>query len=275
MKIYQISEILKKLDNCIINNLPFSHIRFGDGGIKFIHAVLFNDVEQLKIITKKEGIPYSKIDEIFEMWGYVSRRADFIDCPEVYFDGQFWPRMKGESKYMNQKTSDKMVMWKTLYRSAEFDNENYCNPESNYLMLLRDVFKKNLFDIMKNRKLCIITARPEVKEVLIEKGYDVDVIKIVGHYQDQYTNSFGEVIIKIYEMAKNYDLFMISAGELGRIYSGYIKEHGGRCVDIGFVTEFFLGEELHPRLKMFMKRSEDNPLELELTEKGKLFQKFI
>jgi hypothetical protein len=274
MKVYSINEILSKLEFCIDNKLPFSHIRFGDGGIKYLHAVLFNDIEQLKIICNKEGIPYSRIDEIFELWGYYSRKANFIDSPEVYFDGKFWPRMKGIGKTMNQKTSDKMKIWKLLYRNSEFYNENYCNPESNYLMILKNVFDKNLLEIMQNKKICVITAKPKIYDVL-ENHYDIDVVEIVGHYQNQYKKSFNNTILYIKEKAKSYDLFLVAAGELGRIYSGYIKECGGRCIDIGFVIEFWLGEEIHPRLQMFMKRSETNFMELELTDDGKKFKKFL
>jgi len=32
MKIYNVGEILSNLENCIEYKLPFSHIRFGDGG---------------------------------------------------------------------------------------------------------------------------------------------------------------------------------------------------------------------------------------------------
>jgi hypothetical protein len=275
MKIYTIAEILTKLNKCVEENKSFSHIRFGDGGIKFLHAVLFNDIDQLKIIVKKEGIPYTMINEVFELWGYYTRRADFIDCPEVYFGDKFWPRMRGVGKSMTQKTAERMSMWKLLYRNAEFDNENYCNPESNYLMLLRDTFKFNLIDFMKGKKIGIITAKPEIGEFLREKDFDVDVVGIVGHYQDQYNNSFHNVISIIEKDAKKYDVWLTAAGELGRLYTGYIKECGGRAVDIGFVIEFWLGEELHNRLTMFMNRSPYNQLEIELTEKGKMFKEFI
>jgi hypothetical protein len=61
---------------------------------------------------------------------------------------------------------------------------------------------------------------------------------------------------------------LVAAGELGRIYSGLIKESGGRAVDIGFVLEYWLGQDIHPRLTHYMHRSEKNHLELELTEEG-------
>ena len=67
----------------------------------------------------------------------------------------------------------------------------------------------------------------------------------------------------------------MAAGELGRLYSGIIKENGGRCIDIGFVVEFWLGSKLHDRLKAFMKRSEDNYLEAKLHNRGLEFRRYI
>jgi len=272
MKIYTIEEILNKLENCIIYRKSFSHIRFGDGGIKFLHSILYGDADQLKIIVKKEGLPRSEIVKIFELWGYYSRRADFIDTPEVYFSEKFWPRLRKPTKGITDKTAARLMMWEELYNSSEFDNENYCNPESNYLMVLRREGKRNLLDVMKDRKICIITVFPGVKQAL--KDYNIDILKIAGHYENQYENSFKNAVSIIKRTANQYDLWLVAAGELGRIYSGLIKEHGGRTIDIGFVIEFFLGHQLHPRLRLFMERSL-NPLELKLTNEGKKYDKYI
>ena len=273
MKIYKIEEILKKLENCIEYKIPFSHIRFGDGGIKYLHAVLFNDQDQLKTIIKKEGIPKTKILEVFELWGYYARKADFIDTPEVYYQDNFWPRVKGPGKSINPKTNERMLMWRELYDRAEFFNENYCNPESNYLMITKIKGNKTLVDIMKNRKIAVITAKPEVKNPL--RKFDPTIIKIVGHYENQYKNSFTQVVEQIENTAKNYDFWLVAAGELGRIYTGLIKEHGGRAVDIGFVAEYWLGEGIHPRLTSYLRQNWNNSLELYLTYVGKKYEDYI
>jgi GT-D fold-like domain len=275
MKIYKINEMLNRLEECIKEDIPFSHLRFGDGGIKFLHSILYRDLEQLRIISRKEGIPIENVGEIFNLWGYYSRRADFIDTPEVYFTDEFWDRMRTPQKYITKKTENRMLMWKELYLSAEMDNDNYCNPESNYLMILDNVYFKNIFNLMKNRKMCLITAKPEVNLQLRAAGFNVDIIRIVGHYRDQYKNSFKQVMAYIQDHARDYDFWMVAAGELGRIYSGYIKEKGGRTIDIGFVAEFWRGEEVHPRLQTYLIRSEENKLCLHLTEEGKKYEEFI
>jgi len=270
---YKVEDILMKLENCIKYRIPFSHIRFGDGGIKFIDAALNADHNQMRVIIKKEGLPPDEIAEIFELWGYYARHADFIDTPEVYFNDTFWPRLKGPTKQINEQTKIKMLEWETLYYSAEFDNDNYCNPESNYLMVLRRPGRKNLLDLMKRRRVCLITAKPEVGKSL--NKFNVDIVEIVGHYENQYKHSFKKVVDIIKNTAREYDFWMVAAGELGRLYSGIIKKEGGRTVDVGFVSEFWTGKRIHPRLTAFMKRSDCNPLELKLTELGLTFEEYI
>lgn len=273
MKIYRVGEILDHLDHCIRYKKSFSHIRFGDGGIKFIHSVINKDIEQLNLIIKKEGLPREQILEIFKLWGYYARKANYIDSPEVYFTGEFWPRVKKRGKSINPDTEYKMRIWREFYSRAEFDNERYCNPESNCLMVLDIPNRTNLFDVMKNRKMCIITANPEVKEILPD--YDVDVIPIVGQWENQHQNSFIKVVNKIKIDARKYDFWLIAAGELGRIYSGIIKENGGRSIDIGFVIEYWLSGYLHPRFYEFAQISISNKLKMVLTQEGKKYEKYI
>lgn len=273
MKIYTVQEILDKLDWCIRYKIPFSHIRFGDGGIKFMHCVLFKDVKQLEIIIKKEGLPPYKIVEIFELWGYYARRADFIDTPEVYYNGTFWPRIKKPNRSINKQTDKKMRMWKYLYENSEIINKNYCNPESNCLMILDIPGRRNIFDLMKNRKICIVGTDPNIKHVLVD--YDIDIIEIVGQWKNQYKNSFRDVVRKIKLTAKKYDFWIISAGELGRIYTGMIKEEGGRAIDLGFVVDYWLNGYLHPRFYTFINSSLSNKLELRLTNEGKKYLESI
>jgi len=276
MKIYRVGEILLKLENCIENDIPFSHIRFGDGGLKYMSAVLTGDVNNLYKILKKEGLPFNRIVEILDMWGYYARRADFVDTPQVYIDGYFWPRVRDEERRISDSTQRKLIGWRDLYSRCEIDNENYCNPESNYLMTIRfDKNRRNILDVMKHRRVCIITAIPEIKESLRSFDYDVDVIEIVAQYENQYKNSFEDVVSQISERATEYDFWLTAGGELGRIYSGLIKEYGGRTIDIGFVIEFWIGHDLHPRLNPFLIRNPNNYLETILNDKGKAFRRYL
>lgn len=274
MKIYKVDEILSKLKNCIEYKLPFSHIRFGDGGIKLLHALYYNDVEQLLLISKREGIPMEKIVYISELWGYYARRADFIDTPIVYFNDEFWPRLRAKEKHITEKTLERLLMWDELYYNSEFDNNKFCNPESNYLMILNNK-EPNLLDIMKKKKIALITAKPNVRSTFRDFKMNVDIIEIVGHFQNHYEKSFSQTVEYINDTVTAYDLWLVAAGELGRLYTGIIKEKGGRAVDVGFVAEFWTGLSLHPRLQPFMVRNPDNFMEIILTEEGKKFERFI
>jgi len=269
--INKIRNILTHLDNSIRFKQPFSLIRFGDGGIKVIHAFIFNDREQLVTISKKEGIPLGKYPMLMNGWAQAATYADYIDTQEMYFDGRFWPRVRTAKKGMTKKTKERMEMWSDLYGRVEFKNYNYCNPESNYLSVIRVDGWRNILDIMKGRKVCIITAKPKIKSVLLDRGYDVEVVKIVGHYKNQYKNSYDKTMEYIEQNANSYDLFLCCAGELGRIYSGHIKKCGGRCFDLGYIAEFWCGESIHPRLKPFLIRSINNFLELKLTDFGRRY----
>jgi hypothetical protein len=269
--IYKIEDILNKLENCINFKLPFSHIRFGDGGIKFIHSLLYNDLDQLGGIAKKEGLPRRSLVEILELWGYYARQADFIDTPEVYYTGEFWPRIKKPGKPINSETDEKMRDWVDLYQRAEFDNDNYCNPESNCLLILKRDGKRSLIDFMKRKKICCITAKPEIKYIFPT----MDIVEIVGQWKNQYSHSFKEVVKIIKATANDYDFWLVAAGELGRIYSGLIKEHGGRCLDIGFVIEFWLTGYIHPRFHLFVNKCLNDNLHLVLTDEGKRYEQYI
>ncbi len=275
MKIYTIKEILDKLENCIEYNIPFSHIRFGDGGIKFIHSILCDDIPQLKQIIRKEGIPKEKLKEVYGLWSYYARNADFIDTPEVYFTDEFWDRTRAPGKSITPKTEHRLRLWKGLYDRAKFFNENYCNPESNYLMIAQIRGNKTLLDVLKWKKVAVITTRPNIKSALFNNDIDADIYKIVKHYQNHYKNSFRLIIDIIEKFATDYDCWLVAAGELGRIYTGTIKEKGGRAVDIGFVADFWDGDDIHPRLQSYLMRSKRNPLELELTFVGKKYEEFI
>ena len=76
MRIYKIDEILDRLQTCIDFKIPFSHIRFGDGGIKFIHSIIKKDIEQLNIIVDKEGDLFSAHCLEFDLVGEGSSIED-------------------------------------------------------------------------------------------------------------------------------------------------------------------------------------------------------
>jgi len=133
--------------------------------------------------------------------------------------------------------------------------------------------KKNLIKIMQNRKICCISTWDEVPESLSE--YQVDMVKICGHHENQYAHSFDKVIQIIRNKANEYDLWLVAAGELGRLYTGFIKEKGGRALDIGFVIDFWSDRMIPDRLLNFIQFSYRNLLEFELTPMGKTYERYL
>ena len=274
VKINSVKEIFNDLENCIKNKKPFSLIRFGDGMLKIIFSILYNNSQSIKTICEKEGLPEGEeLLKIFELWGYYARKANYIDSPEVYFSNTFWSRTGKGGRKISRGTKNKLLKWKELYYNSEFDNENYCNPEINFLMLIKMGYRKTLLDMMKKRKVCMITNYPKVIDKF--KDYNIKIVEIVGKYNNQFYCSFKKVIKKIEEKANDYDLWIVSAGELGRVYTGLIKECGGRAFDIGSVVEFWLREEIPIRLKPYIKMDPNNSKQIKLYKEGKKYGDYL
>ena len=271
MKLFKTKEILKELRDSIKNKSPFSLLRFGDGGPKLIHSIIYNDIKQLKSICKREGIPESKILEVLELWGKYARQANFIDFPGIYFTDEFWGKYKKDFKHISEKTVERMMMWEDLYSRAEFDNDRFCNPEINYLLCLKFPNKSNLIGLLKNKKICCISTYNEFKI----KSLDITPLKIVGHFENQYENSFDKVMSFIDTHANSFDIFLVCAGELGRIYTGYIKQQGGRALDFGFVIDYWMTGFIPERIANFMNQNENNSLEFKLNTTGETYSKFL
>lgn len=260
---YKVDYILDKLQNAINNKVPFSLIRFGDGGLKLIYYFLTDEKNELRKISEKEGIPLRKMREVLEAWRFFANSADFIDSPQCYFEG-FWDRYKLLGEKRSKKSYSLLRNWDIIYSLIGIENKNFCNPEINFLSILN--FKNNLFDLLKNRKICCITNHDNIQNFLNISGIEVEVIKIVGWYQNHF-DYFKETIDKINNYINmDFDLFLIGAGELGRIYTGYIKFLGGRAFDLGSVFDFWVCGTIPLRLKIFLEIDPDNTLMVKLSE---------
>jgi len=275
MKINKVEYILNKLGESIKLCKPFNLIRLGDGGIKIFHSIIFKDKGQLDSIIEREGLPRNKMDDMLKLWTKFLNEATYIDTPDVYYNGKFWPRYKKGTTPISKRTDIRMRMWKRLYSEFGIKNTKYCNPEFNYLSCIKRENKINLFDILKDRKIMCITTRNEIINILKPISKRVGVKKIVGHNENQYEKSFKRVIDFIESRANNYDLWLVSAGELGRIYTGLIKNLGGRALDTGFVIDYWCTGYIHPRLRRFIKQNPDNKLEFLLTDAGNEYERFI
>lgn len=58
----------------------------------------------------------------------------------------------------------------------------------------------------------------------------------------------------IKEKSSQYDLFLIGAGLLARVYCGEVKRNGGRVFDSGRLFDFWSGKrDIRGRSKWFLK----------------------
>lgn len=272
IRVFKTKAILNILSIAINNNKPFGLVRFGDGTIKAIHAFLNKDEQQLKDISFQEGIPIMMFDKIIDLWKTSANNCNYIDTPEVYFNGKFWMRTKKINKEkISEKTTLRLKMWFDLYKSIGITNKNYCNPEINFLSCIG---MNSLPNILEGKKICCITARSDVKQKL-SNFFDMDIIKIAGKFKGHFIQSFSDVIDVIDNNSTKYDLWLIAAGELGRVYPGLIKFKGGRAFDIGSLIDIWCGDELPSRLKPYIKKSPDHPLKFRLTNEGRKYSNRI
>lgn len=272
IRIYTVDEILTELKDCIDYKKPFSLIRFGDGGIKVLESILYNNNKARFLeILEKEGIPYNKVYSIFYLWGKFASEANFIDSPEIYFTEKFWPRFT-EQKRMRVLPTIKS--WRKIYQNAEFDNERYVNPEVNFLMLIQRQDCPNLINIIKNKKIRSITNHKKVNNYL-SQVCNSSILKISGWYQNQFINNYRNVTKEIKRDARKYDLWLVGAGELGRVYTGLIKKHGGRAIDIGSVFDTWITNKIPVRLQGYISRLSPTSLKFQFTNISKQYAKYI
>lgn len=275
MKIYSSEEILTDLEQHLKKSKPWALCRLGDGGLKFIHSILFNDNEQLIEIVKKEGIPEHKAKDVLDLWATSVNICNYVDTPEVYFTDKFWERVRKGRQSMHEETLCKMRQWKKLHYLSNFFNISYCNPEINFLSCL-DSFDNSLIEILKNKRICCITSYSE-EEIKTNLTFSkkIDVLQIVKNDEDHYHNSFNNTIIRIEEDAKDYDIWLVAAGELGRIYTGLIKYKGGISFDIGSTIDYWCKGIIPLRLFWFIKPSFKDKLKIALTEDGEKYREYI
>lgn len=268
--------VLRRLDLCIKHKKPFGLVRFGDGTIKAINSFLEDKIDSLTAISKQEGIPVSQFGKLINFWKTSANICNYIDSPEVYFSGKFWKRTKSiKKKKISALTLERLTKWKELYDKIGIINTNYCNPEINFLSCLVGKYGIiTLPDLLKDKKICLVTSVENASEKL-KFFRNLTVLSIVGKEENQYKKSFNNVIEKIDEEANDYDIWLIAAGELGRVYPGLIKFRGGRAFDIGSLVDYWCTGEIPSRLQPYLSTTIHNPLKLKLTEEGRIYNKYI
>jgi hypothetical protein len=250
---YSLSDIVSDIEYSVNNEEPFSLIRFGDGGLKLIKR--YYDKEPLRPISEKEGIPLSFFDELIVGWRKYANEANYIDSPLFYMGDDIFSRRHKVST----KTKKLMSQWKDIYSLIGFTNKNFCNPEIGF-MLFAENTKRNLIDLIGFQDVCCITNFNEIKDILLPYTDGVTVKLIPGFYGDFYNARYESIVAEIKAEAKDYSLWLVGAGELGRLLTGLIKESGGIAIDIGKVFDVWVNRKINKRMRNILRLSKSHRL---------------
>ncbi len=252
-------DLLRDLNDHIENAEPFSNIRLGDGcSLTILHYLYIEKLRELcrrnglnlfkytvklkKVLKKKRYGRYS--DEEFKK---ICRRVITHSNKSNYID-----RLDSFYEYTNYGMDEKNVEmiivnnWKEVWAQIGITNENYCSMFANLYSIIKDEY--NIFDVAKGRDVFCISNEP----VGVEKFSKFSGAKKVdshilpkSHY-DQPLH-FKKVCKIIKSNASKYDLFIVGAGFLGKIYLGLIKQNGGRGFDGGRCFNIWADGGFRPR----------------------------
>jgi len=256
VEVASVETVMLKLKTCIQRKLPFSLIRFGDGGLKLIYYFLVKEKLLLEEIGAKEGIPPDKFPEVLREWTRGANAADFIDTPAVYFNKSFWPRVRKSITPIKPETAKLLLLWYELYCAIGIRNESYCNPEVNFLSCLRELGDNSLPSVISKLKTLLCITTYDRNALSAKFGFlELDAITVPLQYQNHY-KIFNETMEQIRKRA-SCDLCLVAAGELGRIYTSEIKRVGGRAFDIGSLVDYWMTGDIPVRLQPFIQRDTD------------------
>jgi hypothetical protein len=252
--IISISDIVDNIEDSLKYNKPFSLIRFGDGGLKLIDRY-YND-KSLESISDKEGIPLWFFDELISGWRKYANEANYIDSPLFYLDENsiFHRRHK-----VSSDTKNLMREWESVYELIGFENKNICNSEIGFMMFAENA-KKNIIDLIGFHDVCCITNFHEIRNILLPYVDGVTIKIIPEFYGDFYNVCYESLVTEIKREAKEYSLWLVGAGELGRLFTGLIKEHGGRAIDIGKVFDVWVNRKVNRRMRNILRLSKNHRL---------------
>jgi hypothetical protein len=248
-----LSDIVKDIEYSVNNSKPFSLIRFGDGGLKLIER--YYEGRSLKSISDKEGIPLDFFDDLIAGWRKYANEANYIDSPLFYMgDDIFSKRNK-----VSTKTKHLMERWEEIYGKIGFTNINICNSEIGF-MLFTENGKSNIIDLLGYHDVCCITNFGEVEKILLPYVDGVTLKLIPGFYGNFYNARYKSLVAEIKAEATKHKIWLVGAGELGRLLTGLIKEYGGIAIDIGKVFDVWVNRKINKRMRNILRLSKNHRL---------------
>jgi len=241
VKVNSTKKILTDLNRCIVKKKPFSIVRFGDAVHGIVCVFTCPDIidngkwsgdkgkKLSNSILGQLTIPTKRRKQVVNRVIVSANRANYCDSYDAY-------KLLG-SNYLGILGRK----WKEIHEGAGITNTNYCSCFVHYFSIVDGEY--NLFDIMKGRRIFCITSKigilDKVKEVSGAKEIVGCHIPGRGRGRKHFRNHFSKTIGLIRTNAKNFDLFLIGAGLLGKIYCDEVKKNGGRAFDCGRLFDFW------------------------------------
>lgn len=273
--VYPSTEILSHLQTNIENKKPFSLLRGGDTTLA-IFSLFFTPgiVESGKWYPYRDrtnqafnlfgkalalrsldyvSIPRKRVKEFFGKTIVFMKQADYLDSFENYSMEDFKRGIRGDWAVVSK--------WKEIYSAIGIDirKKKFCDARFNLHCCIEG--QLNLLDIIQDKKIFCI-CNTEINE-LSNVASSVDYHLIPNEFRNPRGNKFFKQIPSIKKLimrtAKEYDLFLIGAGFIGRNFCGMVKRYGGRSLDVGSLFDYWSGARPEVIFKGSAKRIEYNP----------------
>lgn len=257
--IHSTEEVLRDLDNHIKEGKPFATTRFGDVGYGVVsyykcpqvitHCKKWNHGGIQKDILTRLGVPKKKIRPIVDRIVENANISNYIDSPAAY-------SYELSENGVPNSIGGLAASWKAIHEASGVTNDSYCSALIHYFSIVEGEY--NLFDIMKGRSIFCISNQLQTLDKLKKKSgaavIDYYQIPRRGKKGVHYSEHYHNIMDIIKEKSSQYDLFLIGAGLLARVYCGEVKRNGGRVFDSGRLFDFWSGKRIiRGRSKWFLK----------------------
>ena len=219
-----------------------------------------------------QGIPENKINELLDVLRNSANTCDYVSSMGAWLTEEYFEKdIKPTSIYRQ---------WEKIYKDFGVTNTNYCNPDIGYLIFLEG--KYNLWNIIRDKRICVLTSKEIVVDDMRKSGITCDFISIppqttrLEYKKDMekplcgywYWDEYKKITAFLKKYHTDYDIFLIGAGYLGKGISAYIKELGGITFDVGQVMNTWAGEGMS-RMTDWMEQTDG--FSFKLTENGKKY----
>ncbi len=255
--VHTTEEILKDLLQHIERKEPFSTIRYGDAVFGMVASFFCPGLITVGKWRGRKGrkfsntimgqltIPKEKREAIMRRVVRAADNANYCDCFDAYY-------------YLDTKKGVGIIgrKWKEIHETAGITNENYCNPYVHYFSIVEG--ELNILNVIKGRKVFCISNNVQIANRLkrLSGALSIETYMIPrrGRTGKHFRKHYEQIMSFIRNNAKKYDVFLIGAGLLGKVYCDEIKRRGGIAYDSGRLFDLWAGtRKIDSRPKRFIK----------------------